>query len=107
MIQGYTYEIFHSEDYDPDCDVCVYATVMLHKILGEWIDDAIFVDRGSDYSAIDPKRLVILDKSDRPMMQRILGWFVENFETIRFAGVNKIMFRDSDTNVSVEYIITY
>jgi hypothetical protein len=108
IAHGFTYELVHGEDFDPRCDVCTTSTDIIHKILGDWMEEAIFVESQADNKYVDQKRMVILKPSDKPMVERIGGWFVELFdETIKLAAVDKILFRDIDTENVYEFIITY
>lgn len=108
IAHGFTYEVVHNEDFDPRCDVCTVHTETIHKILGEWLEEALFVEFDSPTPIEHQKRNVILRPSDKPMVERIGEWFVELFnEIIKLASVEKILFRDSNTDEIYEFIITY
>lgn len=105
---GFTYEFSHDEHFDPRCAVCTTSTEILHKVLGEWLDEAVFLDQGMDYSKVDLRKLVLLKPSPKPFVERVGEWFVENFnDTIKFASINKVLFRECDTNIGYEFIIEH
>ncbi len=112
LVQGFTTEIEHHEDYDPKCAVCTEYTKVVRQILESWLKEAIFVEpdwNEQGYFLVkDMKRIVILKASNKPLLARIGEWFVENFEeTIKLAAISKIHFREYGANYSFEFIIDY
>lgn len=109
---GFQYQLIHGEDYDPRCMVCSESAETIHTILDDWLADAVLVEEDwdeQDYFKIkNTRQIIILKKSNKPNVARLLEWFVENFEeTIKLAAIDKIVFCEYGTTTRYECIIKY
>lgn len=94
----FTFEISHTDDFDPACMVCTESKKIVEKILGEWLCDAFIVELDHTWKDINTRNMLILKPSSDPMLARLLAWFVSNFDdTIKLAAVDTIVFRECDT----------